>query len=229
MSATNNARSEPVDMKLEVVVIGVSDVDHAKAFYEKLGWRLDADFVKGDDFRGIQFTPHNSPASIIFGKGVPSPKPGSVQSLTLAVDDINRARADLIARGAKVSEVFQYAGGPFNITGENACVTGRDPQGRSYFSFASFEDPDGNGWLLQEITTRLPGREWESMSDVETLAKLLRETEEHHGSYEKTHGKHNWWDWYAPYLNARQNGSNPEEAAAGADRYMDEAHNVPPR
>jgi len=162
MPATNNAKGEPVDMKLEVVVIGVSDVDRAKAFYEKVGWRLDADFAKGDEFRVIQFTPHNSSASIIFGKGVPSPKPGSVQSLTLAVNDINGARADLIARGAKVSEVFQYAGGPFNSTGENPRVPGRDPQGRSYFSFASFQDPDGNGWLLQEITTRLPGREWKS-------------------------------------------------------------------
>ena len=228
MTATNHAKGEPLDMKLEVVLIGVSDVDRAKAFYEKLGWRLDADFVKGDDFRVIQFTPHNSPASIIFGKGVPSPKPGSVQSLTLAVNDINGARADLIARGAKVSEVFQYAGGPFNGTGESPRVIGRDPQGRSYFSFASFEDPDGNGYLLQEIKTRLPGREWKSTPDVATLAKLLRETEEHHGQYEKTHGKHNWWDWYAPYLNARQNGSTPEEAAAVADRYMGEVHHVPP-
>jgi catechol 2,3-dioxygenase-like lactoylglutathione lyase family enzyme len=229
MSATNNANGEPVDMKLEVVVIGVSDVDRAKAFYEKLGWRLDADFVKGDDFRVIQFTPHNSPASIIFGKGVPSPKPGSVRSLTLAVNDINGARADLIARGAKVSEVFQYVGGPFNSTGESPRVTGRDPQGRSYFSFASFEDPDGNGYLLQEIRTRLPGREWKSTSDVATLAKLLHETEQQHGEYEKTHAKHNWWDWYGAYLNARQNGSSQADAVAAANRYMDEVHHVPPR
>jgi catechol 2,3-dioxygenase-like lactoylglutathione lyase family enzyme len=222
MATTNISKTEPVDMKLEVVVIGVSDVDRAKEFYEKLGWRLDADFVKGGDFRVIQFTPHNSPASIIFGKGVPSPKPGSVQSLTLAVDDIEPARKGLIARGAKVSEVFHYAGGPFNSTGENPRVTGRDPQGRSYFSFASFEDPDGNGWLLQEITTRLPGREWKPSADVAALAELLRETEQHHGNYEKTHAKHNWWDWYAPYLNARQNGSSPQEAAAAADRYMEQ-------
>jgi catechol 2,3-dioxygenase-like lactoylglutathione lyase family enzyme len=222
MATTNIAKVEPIDMKLEVVVIGVSDVDRAKTFYEKLGWRLDADFVKGDDFRVIQFTPHNSPASIIFGKGVPAPKPGSVQSLTLAVDDIEAARNDLISRGAKVSEVFQYAGGPFNSTGENPRVTGRDLQGRSYFSFASFEDPDGNGWLLQEIQTRLPGREWKSTpADVATLAKLLHETEQHHGEYEKTHAKHNWWDWYAAYLSARQNGSSPDEAAAAADLYMD--------
>ena len=222
--ATTLAQS--VDLKLEVVVIGVSDVDRAKAFYEKLGWRLDADFVKGDDFRAIQFTPHNSPTSIIFGKGVPSPKPGSAQSLTLAVDDIEAARNDLIGRGAKVSEVFQYAGGPFNNTGKSPRVSGRDPQGRSYYSFASFEDPDGNGWLLQEIKTRLPGRDWKSASagkiDIATLAELLHETEQHHGAYEKTHGKHNWWDWYAPYFSARQSGNSPNEAAAAADRYMEE-------
>jgi catechol 2,3-dioxygenase-like lactoylglutathione lyase family enzyme len=233
MATTETAKVEPIEMKLEVVVIGVSDVDRAKTFYEKLGWRLDADFVKGDDFRVIQFTPHNSPASIIFGKGVPSPKPGSVQSLTLAVDDIEAARNDLISRSAKVSEVFQYAGGPFNSTGENPRVTGRDPQGRSYFSFASFEDPDGNSWLLQEITTRLPSREWKSTRaqamDVVTLAELLRETSEHHDHYEKTHAAHHWWDWYASYLSARQNGSSPEEAAAAADRYVDQILQVPPR
>lgn len=229
MSATNNATEEPVDLKLEVVVVGVSDVDRAKAFYENLGWRLDADFAKGQEFRVIQFTPHNSDASIIFGKGVPSPKPGSVKSLTLAVTDINAARKDLVDRGVKVSEVFQFAGGPFNDTGENPRMGGRDPEGRSYFSFASFEDPDGNGWLLQEIQTRLPGREWKSKSDVANLAKLLRETEEHHGSYEKTHAKHDWWDWYAPYLNARQKGDSPEEAVAVANRYMDDVLHVPAR
>ena len=129
MATTN--KTGPADMKLEVVVIGVSDVDRAKAFYEKLGWRLDADFVTGDESRVIQFTPHNSQASIIFGKGVPSPKPGAVQSLTLAVNDIDAARNDLVGRGAKVSEVFQYAGGPFNNTAKNPRVSGRDPQGRS--------------------------------------------------------------------------------------------------
>jgi catechol 2,3-dioxygenase-like lactoylglutathione lyase family enzyme len=233
MATTKNGKDEPLDMKLEVVVIGVSDVDRAKTFYEKLGWRLDADFVTGDDFRVIQFTPHNSPASIIFGKGVPYPKPGSVQSLTLAVDDIEAGRNDLVGRGAKVSEVFQYAGGPFNNTGKNPRVSGHDPQDRSYFSFASFEDPDGNGYLLQEIKTRLPGREWKSAPagkiDIATLAELLHETEQHHGQFEKTHGKHNWWDWYAPYFGARLNGKSPEEAAAAADRYMDEVHHVPAR
>jgi len=212
--------SEPVDMKLEVVVIGVSDVNVTKTFYEKLGWRLDADFAQ-DDFRVVQFTPHNSECSIIFGKGVPSPKPGAIKSLTLAVNNIEAARNDLIERGIKVSEVFHFAGGPFNDATKNARLGGRDAEGRSYFSFATFEDPDGNGYLLQEIKTRLPGREWKSTADVATLAELLRETEQHHGNYEKTHGTHNWWDWYAPYLSARQNGSSPEEAAAAADRYME--------
>ena len=153
-------QAKPVDMKLEVVVIPVSDVDRAKAFYQKLGWRLDIDFTVSDDFRGVQMTPHNSQASIAFGKGIRSAQPGSAQGMVLAVDDGDAARADLVARGVAVSEVFHFARGPFNDTGENPRVSGRDPEGRSYFSFASFADPDGNGWLLQEITTRLPGREW---------------------------------------------------------------------
>jgi catechol 2,3-dioxygenase-like lactoylglutathione lyase family enzyme len=230
MATTKGAKDEPVDMKLEVVLLGVSDVDRAKAFYENLGWRLDADFASGDEFRGLQLTPHNSEASIIFGKGVTSTKPGSADGLVLAVDDIDAARNDLISRGVDVSEVYHYAGGPFNNAVENPRVSGRDPQGRSYFSFASFADPDGNSWLLQEIQTRFPGREWESTRagamDVATLAELLHETEEHHGNYEKTHAKHHWWDWYAPYLSARQNGSSPEEAAAAADRYMEEVPRV---
>jgi len=233
METTKSEKGEPVDLKLEVVLLGVSDVDRAKAFYENLGWRLDADFAAGDDFRVLQLTPHNSEASIIFGKGVTSAKPGSAGSLVLAVEDVAAARDDLIARGVDVSEVFHYAGGPFNNAVKNPRVSGRDPQGRSYYSFASFEDPDGNGWLLQEIQTRLPGREWKATRagavDVATLADLLHETEEHHGQYEKTHAKHHWWDWYAPYLSARQNGSSPEEAASAADRYMDEVLHVLPR
>ncbi len=215
------------DMKLEVVLLSVSDVERTKAFYENLGWRLDIDIANGD-FRGVQITPHNSEASIIFGKGTNLAKPGSA-NLVLAVDDIDAARTDLIARGVEVSEIFHFAAGPFNDTVKNARVAGRDPEGRSYFSFASFEDLDGNSWLLQEITTRLPGREWESApaqaTDVGSLAELLHETAEHHDNYEKTHGKHNWWDWYAPYLSARQNGSSPKEAAAAADRYvLEEGH-----
>ena len=211
----------PLDMKLEVVLLGVSDVDRAKAFYENLGWRVDIDIVVGD-FRGVQITPHNSGASILFGKGADSPKPGSVHNLILAVHDIDAARNDLLERGVDVSDVFHFTAGPFNNTVENPRAPGRDPEGRSYFSFASFEDPDGNGWLLQEITMRLPGREWKSQSaDVGALAELLNETAHAHDAFEKSHGKHNWWDWYAPYLSARQNGSSAEEASAAADRYME--------
>ena len=217
---SNNIKPGAVDMKLEVVLLQVSDVDRAKAFYENLGWRVDID-IAGGDFRGVQVTPHNSEASIIFGKGTNLAKPGSA-NLVLAVDDIDAARAYLVARGVGVSEVFHYAAGPFNDTVENPRVGGRDPEGRSYFSFASFADPDGNSWLLQEITTRLPGRVWQSQTvDVANLAELLHETAEHHDHYEKTHGKHNWWDWYAPYLSARQNGSSPDEAAAAANSYME--------
>jgi catechol 2,3-dioxygenase-like lactoylglutathione lyase family enzyme len=228
METTKIAKVQPVDMKLEVIFLGVSDVDRAKAFYENLGWRLDIDIANGD-FRGVQMTPHNSGTSIIFGKGITSARPGSTKNLLLAVDDLDVARDNLIARGVAVSEVFHYAAGPFNNAVENPRVSGRDPEGRSYFSFASFEDPDGNSWLLQEIKTRLPGREWKRTTDVAALAELLHETAEHHGNYENTHAKHNWWDWYGPYLNARQNGSTPEEAAATADRYMDEVHHVPSR
>jgi catechol 2,3-dioxygenase-like lactoylglutathione lyase family enzyme len=219
-----------MNMKLEVIIIPVSDVDRAKTFYEKLGFRLDADFAK-NDFRVLQFTPPQSAASIIFGKGITSAKPGSFDGLVMAVQDVDAARADLIARGLKVSEVFHYAGGPFNYAVENPQVAGRDPEGRSYFSFVSIEDPDGNRWLLQEITSRLPGREWKSTPamEVATLAELLHETEQHHGDYERTHAKHNWWDWYAPYLSARQNGGSPDEAVAAADRYMQEHFQVPPR
>jgi len=208
------ATTEPatVDMKLEVVLIGVSDVDRAKAFYEKLGWRLDADFASGD-FRAVQLTPRNSQCSIIFGRGITTPEPGASKGLTLAVTDVNAAREELIGRGAKVSEVFRFAAGPFNDTGDNPRVNGRDPEGRSYFSFASFTDPDGNGWLLQEITTRLPGR----INSAETtfasesdLASALRRAEAAHGEHEKrTGGKRdeNWPDWYAKYMAAEQAGT----------------------
>jgi catechol 2,3-dioxygenase-like lactoylglutathione lyase family enzyme len=222
-----------MDMKLEILFVPVSDVDRAKRFYEKLGFRLDIDYVANEDFRVIQFTPPNSEASIIFGKGVSSGQLGSIDPPVLAVDDIDAAREELMARGVDVSEVFHYAGGPFNNVLEKPRVSGPDPQGRSYFSFASFEDPDGNDWLLQEIKMRLPGREWKltrpQAMDVATLAGLLSETAEHHGNFEKTHAEHQWWDWYAPYLNARQNGNNPEEAAAAADSYMEKILHVLPR
>jgi catechol 2,3-dioxygenase-like lactoylglutathione lyase family enzyme len=148
-----------MNMKLEIVIIPVSDVDRAKAFYEKLGFRLDIDYAANENFRALQFTPPQSDASIIFGKGITSAKAGSAE-LVLAVENVDAARDDLIARGVPVSEVFHYAGGPFNNSMENPRVAGRDEQGRSYFSFASFEDPDGNRWQLQEIKERLPGREW---------------------------------------------------------------------
>lgn len=212
-----------MNMKLEVVVVPVSDVDRAKAFYEKLGFRLDIDFVGESGRRVVQLTPHGSEASIHIGKGITSMMPGSLQNLYLVVDDIEKARADLVNRGIEVSEAFHFDG----LLGPR--VSGPDPKRGSYGSFASFKDPDGNTWLLQEITAPLPGREWKSPGkiDIGTLAELLHETEQHHGSYETTHGKHNWWDSYAPYLNARQNGKTSDQASAAADRYMDEVLYVP--
>jgi catechol 2,3-dioxygenase-like lactoylglutathione lyase family enzyme len=207
-----------VDMKLEVVTLPVSDVDRAKSFYQSLGWRLDADIAVGDAFRVVQLTPPQSGCSISFGKGLTADEPGSVQRLLLAVYDIDAAREDLVGRGVKVSEVFHLAGGP---------VPGPDPQGRSYQTYASFSDPDGNGWLLQEIKTRLPGREWEDLAtDVASRAALLRETAEHHDHYEKTHAPHNWWDWYSAYFGAREHGRTPEEAVQAANRYMDEVLHI---
>ncbi len=141
-----------IDMKLEVVTLPVSDVDRAKGFYQSLGWRTDADIAVGADFRVVQLTPPHSQCSVSFGTGLTTAEPGSAQRLLLAVSDIDAARADLISRGVTVSEVFHLAGGR---------VPGRDPQGRSYQTYAAFSDPDGNGWLLQEIRQRLPGREWE--------------------------------------------------------------------
>jgi catechol 2,3-dioxygenase-like lactoylglutathione lyase family enzyme len=147
-----------VDMRLEVVVLPVSDVDRAKEFYVRLGWRLDADVVADDDFRVVQVTPPGSPCSVVFGTGFTTAPPGSADGFYLVVDDIEAARADLVEHGAQVSDVFHDAGGVFHHAGTTARVPGPDPQRRSYASFASFTDPDGNGWMLQEITTRLPGR-----------------------------------------------------------------------
>jgi catechol 2,3-dioxygenase-like lactoylglutathione lyase family enzyme len=147
-----------VDMKLEVVVVPVSDVDKAKAFYQGLGWRLDADFAKSENFRVVQLTPPGSPASIIFGTGLTSAAPGSADGLQLVVDDIDAARAELASRGAEVSEVFHDAGGVFHHGGTAGRAVGPAPDHQSYGSFASFRDPDGNGWFVQEVTTRLPGR-----------------------------------------------------------------------
>ncbi|MCZ8377841.1 VOC family protein [Mycobacterium sp. CPCC 205372] len=147
-----------MDMKLEVVVLPVSDVDRARDFYQKLGWRLDADFPVTEGYRVVQVTPPGSPTSVIFGTGVSTAAPGSTQGLYLVVTDVEAARAELVARGAEVSEVFHDATGVFNQAGEDGRVPGPDPERRSYSSFASFQDPDGNGWVLQEITERLPGR-----------------------------------------------------------------------
>ena len=201
-------------MKLEVVVIPVSDVDRAKRFYGDLGWRLDADFVVGDEFRVVQFTPPGSPCSIHFGTGITSAVPGSARGLYLIVSDIEAARAALVGRGVDVSEVFHRAG-----PGKPP-VSGPDPERRSYVSFATFSDPDGNSWLLQEVKTRLPGRGLSSM-DVATLTDLLREAEERHGEYEPTAPKHHWSGWYAAYIVARERGRTPEEAAKDAALHME--------
>jgi catechol 2,3-dioxygenase-like lactoylglutathione lyase family enzyme len=210
-----------VDFKLEVVILPVSDAERAKQFYASLGWREDADFVFTEDFRVLQFTPPGSQTSIIFGTGVTAAVPGSVGNLLLAVDDIEAARAELIERGVDVSEVFH--GVAFSADGQRR-LPGPDPERKSYSSYASFSDPDGNEWLLQEVTSRLPGRVDET--GVPTLAELLLETAKHHDRFEKAAPAHDWWDWYAPYLDARQHGSTSEQATAAADRYMKEVHGV---
>ncbi len=211
--ATRTPTAGIVDMKLEVVVIPVSDVDRAKRFYGDLGWRLDGDFVVGNEFRGVQFTPPGSPCSIHFGTGLTSAAPGSARGLYLVVSDIEAARAELVGHGVDVSELFHRAG-----PGKPP-VSGPDPERRSYASFATFSDPDGNSWLLQEVKTRLPGRGLSSM-DTATLTDLLRETEERHGEYEATAPKHHWSGWYAAYIVARQRGRTPEEAAKDAALHM---------
>jgi len=199
-----------MNKKLEVIIVPVSDVDRAKAFYEKVGFRLDID-ITNENFRGVQFTPPGSQTSIIFGKGVTSATAGSAE-LVLAVDNVDAVQDELIGRGAEMSEIFHYAGGPFNNAVENPRVAGRDPEGRSYFSFASFEDPDGNRWLLQEITTRLPGRidsAATTFTSASDLANALRRAEAAHGEHEKRTGERdaNWPDWYAKYIVAEQAGT----------------------
>jgi catechol 2,3-dioxygenase-like lactoylglutathione lyase family enzyme len=216
-------------MKFEVVVIPVSDVDRAKEFYGRLGWRLDADFSSGDDFRGIQFTPRGSGCSIIFGKNLTAATPGSAQGLYLIVSDIEAARDELVANGVDASEVFHDGGGVYAGSDQpylfgRRRVSGPDPEHRSYRSFVSFSDPDGNGWLLQEIKERLPGRG--GTLNVAGLAELLHEAADHHGSFEAVAPKHDWWDWYAAYMDARQRGSNPDDASAAAGRYMADVKHV---
>ena len=204
------------DLKLEVVVLPVSDVERSKRFYEGLGWRLDGDFKVGDNWRAVQMTPPGSPCSIHFGTGITAAAPGSVRNLYLVVSDIESARRELIDRGADVSEPFHFA----SIGGSP--IPGLDPDRRSYFSYASFSDPDGNSWLLQEIRIRFPGRGLSNM-DVPTLTDLLQETEQRHGQYEPSAPKHHWSTWYAAYLVARQEGRTPEEAAKAGARNVEEA------
>jgi catechol 2,3-dioxygenase-like lactoylglutathione lyase family enzyme len=201
-----------VDMKLEAIVIPVSDVDRAKEFYGNLGWRLDADIAAGDAFRIVQFTPPGSGCSIQFGTGLTSAAPGSAQDLYLIVTDIEAARDELAGHGVVVGEAFHEGkpGGRFHDADASARVSGASPNG-SYWTFATFGDPDGNGWLLQEITTRLPGRidpaatEFGSASD---LAQALRRAAAAHGEHEKRTGEEdaNWPDWYAEYMVAEQAG-----------------------
>jgi catechol 2,3-dioxygenase-like lactoylglutathione lyase family enzyme len=207
------------DTKLEVIVIPVSDVDRSMMFYERLGWRLDADFVKGD-VRGVQVTPPGSPCSIIFGKGITTAAPGSAAGLFLVVSDIQAARAELLERGADVSEVFHFDG-LLRVDGKGR-VPGADPEKRSYRSWASFRDPDGNQWLLQEVKARLPGRGFSNL-DVASLTELLREAENQHGQYEPNAPKHAWSAWYAAYVVARQQGKTPEEAAEDGARHTKSA------
>jgi catechol 2,3-dioxygenase-like lactoylglutathione lyase family enzyme len=210
---TRTGPAAAVDLKLEVVAIPVSDVDRAKRFYEGLGWRLDADFASGDDWRLVQMTPPGSPSSVMFGKGFTAAAPGSVQGTFLVVDDLKAARTELIGHGVEVSDVFHFEGDLLNVRSRGR-TPGRDPKGRSYFSFASFNDPDGNGWLLQEVTTRFPGRGFSS--DVATLTELLQEAEKRHGGYEPTAPKHHWSGWYGAYIVARERGKTADEAAKDA-------------
>jgi catechol 2,3-dioxygenase-like lactoylglutathione lyase family enzyme len=212
----DTSKARAVDMKLEIVVIPVSDVDRAKAFYQHLGWRLDADFAAGNEFRVIQLTPPASGCSVIFGKNVTSAAPGSARGLYLIVSDIAAARADLLARGVPVSDVFHGAADVHTGLDEpylfgRLRVTGPDPEHRSYRSFASFSDPDGNGWLFQEITARLPGRVVgdTAFTSPAELASALRRASAAHGEHEKRIGAADptgWPDWYAAYMVAEQAG-----------------------
>jgi catechol 2,3-dioxygenase-like lactoylglutathione lyase family enzyme len=202
-----------VDLKLEVVVIPVANVDRSKVFYAKLGWRFDADFLFENGFRVVQFTPPGSACSVQFGTKITAAAPGSAEGLYLIVSDAEGARKDLAGRGIEVSEVFHPGtpGAQFQIDGSGR-IDGPAPEHATYGSFATFRDPDGNGWLIQEVTTRLPGRGLSNL-DVATLTELLREAEKHHSEYEPTAPKHQWSDWYAAYIVARQDGKSPEEAA----------------
>ena len=211
-----DTKAAPVDVKFEIVVIPVSDASRAKEFYSKLGWRLDADFDDGKGYRVIQFTPPGSGCSVIFGKNVTPAAPGSAQGLYLIVSDIAAARKALLERGIQISEVFHnagvYAGTDETYLFGSVRVSGPDIEHRSYRSFASFKDPDGNGWLFQEITQRLPGRidsAATSFASANDLANAMRRAEAAHGEHEKRTGERdaNWPDWYAKYMVAEQAGT----------------------
>ena len=213
--------STSVDMKFEIVVIPVSDVDRAKKFYANLGWRLDADYDDGKGFRVMQFTPPGSACSVIFGTNVTAAAPGSAQGLYLIVSDIEAARKELIARGVEVSETFHnagvYAGPDEPYLFGRVRASGPDPARASYRSFASFRDPDGNGWLFQEVTARLEGRidpATTTFASVSDLASAFRRAERAHGVYETKLGKgrdENWPEWYAAYMVAEQSGAKLPE------------------
>jgi predicted enzyme related to lactoylglutathione lyase len=215
-SAKTPSTSPSVDQRLEVIVIPVSDVDRAKAFYARVGWRLDADFASGDDWRVIQFTPPGSACSVIFGRNVTAAAPGSARGLYLIVSDLEAARTDLLDRGVEVSAPFHGAGDVHAGTDEpylsgSVRVSGADPKRGSYGSYASFSDPDGNGWLFQEVTTRLPGRiagDGTTFASQAALAAALRRAAAAHGEHEKRTGGHdeNWADWYADYIVREQAG-----------------------
>lgn len=210
--ATHTGAAATMDAKLEVVVIPVADVDRSKRFYENLGWRADADFSNGGDWRLVQMTPPGSACSVMFGKGFTPATPGSVQGTFLVVADLEATRARLRERGVDVSEVFHFDGRVLRAAETKGRVQGPDPDRHSYLSFASFNDPDGNGWLLQEVTSRLPGR---GLSfDLSSITALLREAEMGHGQYEPGAPKHHWSDWYSAYIVARGHGATAEEAAA---------------
>ncbi len=204
VAPAETSQGQSLDFKLEVVVLPVADVDRAKDFYTALGWREDADFASGDDFRVVQLTPPGSEASVIFGTGITAAAPGSVEDLQLTVADIDRARAELVAGGVDPSEVFHDAGGVFHHAGDQARVSGPAPGHADYGSFVSFRDPDGNGWLLQEIRVRLPGRAGASTryDDAHDLAKALRRAAAAHGEHEARTGQEDpdWPDWYAEYM-----------------------------
>ena len=214
--ATKDTSVARVATKLEVIVIPVSDVDRAKEFYGRLGWRLDADFDSGKDYRVIQFTPPGSGCSIIFGKNVTAAAPGSAQGLYLIVSDIEAARKELLGLGVEIGEAFHDASGVYDGPDEPSLfgrrrVSGPDPDHRSYRSYASFRDPDGNGWLLQEVTTRLPGRidsTTTNFASASDLARALWRAAAAHGQHEARIGQadNNWPDWYAEYLVREQNG-----------------------